>query len=166
MQVMCHPYIDGELLQLTYERGEELEEGLCVEQLYQMGRELEAGLHRVLISKFLLPWFTGTHFMLYVFDHMNKKLNVIDPSPVPEWCLDIPYRKYGLDFAYFYKKYIAAMNVNSPNWNQNIYKWKFTREKEIFEDEKGYSTGYLVLQYMSTWKSIENTEIYTRQDDC
>jgi hypothetical protein len=62
---------------------------------------------------------------------------MIDPSHVPEWCGDIPCRKYGLDIAYFYKKYIAAMNVNSPNWNQNIYRWKFTLEKGIVEDKKG-----------------------------
>jgi hypothetical protein len=53
------------------------------------------------------------------------------------------------------------MNVNSLGWNQDIYTWKFTREKGIVEDKNGYSTGYLVLQYMSTWKSPESTKIYT-----
>ena len=28
------------------------------------------------------------------------------------------------------------MNVNSPNWNQDIYKSKFTQEKGIVEDKK------------------------------
>jgi len=84
--------------------------------------------------------------MLYVLDHVDKKLILIDPSRVPEWCEDIPYRKYRNTITEFYKKYIAAMNVNSPNWNQNIYQWKFTHEKGIVEDdEQGYSTGYLVL---------------------
>jgi len=84
--------------------------------------------------------------MLYVLDHVDKKLIVIDPSCVSKWCEDIPYRKYRNTITEFYKKYIAAMNVNSPNWNQNIYQWKFTHEKGIVEDdEQGYSTGYLVL---------------------
>ncbi|KAG2546076.1 hypothetical protein PVAP13_9KG027214 [Panicum virgatum] len=65
---------------------------------------------------------------------------MIDPLRVLEWCEDNPYRKYGNMIIHFYKKYIAAMNVNSPNWNQNIYKWSFTHENGIVEDdEKGYS---------------------------
>ncbi|RLM56054.1 hypothetical protein C2845_PM10G13700 [Panicum miliaceum] len=75
-------------------------------------------------------------YMLYVLDHVDKKLIVIDPSRVPEWCEDIPYKKYGYTIAHFYKKYIAAMNINSSRCDQNIYKWSFTREKGIVEDEK------------------------------
>ena len=87
---------------------------------------------------FLLPWFTGKNFMLYVLDHVDKILIMIDPLRVLEWCEDNPYRKYGNTITHFYKKYIAAMNVNSPNWNQNIYKWSFTHENGIVEDdEKG-----------------------------
>ena len=52
--------------------------------------------------------------MLYVLDHVDKKLIVIDPSHVPEWCEDIPYRKYGNTITQFYKKYIAAMKCIVP----------------------------------------------------
>jgi len=38
-------------------------------------------------------WLTGTNFMLYVLDYMNEEIIVIDPSPLPEWCGDIPYKK-------------------------------------------------------------------------
>ncbi|PUZ38326.1 hypothetical protein GQ55_9G187700 [Panicum hallii var. hallii] len=69
-------------------------------------------------------------------------------SPLPEWCEDIPYRKYGLAITYFYKKYIAAMNVNSPGWNQDIYTWKFTREKGIVEDKKGEAAARILR---ATW---------------
>ena len=76
--------------------------------------------------------------MLYVLDHVDKILIMIDPLRVLEWCEDNPYKKYGNMIIHFYKKYIAAMNVNSPNWNQNIYKWSFTHENGIVEDdEKG-----------------------------
>ena len=76
--------------------------------------------------------------MLYVLDHVDKILIMIDPLRVLEWCEDNPYKKYRNMIIHFYKKYIAAMNVNSPNWNQNIYKWSFTHENGIVEDdEKG-----------------------------
>jgi hypothetical protein len=55
--------------------------------------------------------------MLSVLDHVDKKLIVIDPSRVPEWCEDVPYRKYGETITHFYEKYTAAMNVNSPRWD-------------------------------------------------
>ncbi|RLN01063.1 hypothetical protein C2845_PM06G25700 [Panicum miliaceum] len=70
--------------------------------------------------------------------------------------------KYGETITHFYKKYTAAMNVNSSRWDQNIYKWSFTHEKEIIEDEEKCNMsdrkagGYLVLQYMSWWKSIRD----------
>jgi len=98
--------------------------------------------------------------MLYILDHVDKKLIVIDPSRVPKWCEDNPYRKYRITITHFYKKYIASMNINSPNWNQDIYRWSFTHEKgNVEDDEQGYSTGYLVLQYMSWWKSTQSMEI-------
>jgi len=34
--------------------------------------------------------------MLYVLDHVDKKLIVIDPSCVSKWCEDIPRLFYGL----------------------------------------------------------------------
>jgi len=98
--------------------------------------------------------------MLYILDHVDKKLIVIDPSRVPKWCEDNSYRKYRITITHFYKKYIASMNINSPNWNQDIYRWSFTHEKgNVEDDEQGYSTGYLVLQYMSWWKSTQSMEI-------
>jgi hypothetical protein len=74
--------------------------------------------------------------MLYVLDHVDKKFIVIDLSRVPKWCEDVSYRKYGETSTHFYKKYTTAMNVNSPRWDQNIYKWSFTHEKGIVEDEE------------------------------
>jgi hypothetical protein len=74
--------------------------------------------------------------MLYVLDHVDKKFIVIDLSRVPKWCEDVSYRKYGETSTHFYKKYTTAMNVNSPRWDQNIYKWLFTHEKRIVEDEE------------------------------
>lgn len=95
---------------------------------------------------FLLPWFTGKNFMLYMLDHMDKKLYVIDPSHIPSWCEGNAFRKYGKNLTHFSKSYMSAMNVQSSGWYEDIYKWSFRHEKEIVQDsEEGYSTGYLVL---------------------
>ncbi|KAG2642160.1 hypothetical protein PVAP13_2KG260358 [Panicum virgatum] len=58
-----------------------------------------------------------------------KKLNVIDPSPVPKWCEGNTFRKYKKTLTHFYQNYMAAMNVHCPRWDGDIYKWSFTREK-------------------------------------
>ena len=75
--------------------------------------------------------------MLYVLDHVNKKLIVIDLSRVLEWCEDNPYKKYGNMIIHFYKKYIAAMNVNSPRRGDDIIMWSFTGEDGIVEVQEG-----------------------------
>ncbi|KAG2611440.1 hypothetical protein PVAP13_4KG147700 [Panicum virgatum] len=60
------------------------------------------------------PWFTRKNFMLYVLDHVEKELHVIDPSPVPKWFEGNAFRKYGKTLQHFCKKYMDAMNVHIP----------------------------------------------------
>jgi len=74
--------------------------------------------------------------MLYVLDHVEKELHMIDPSPVPKWCQVNSFRKYGKTLTHFYLKYMAAMNVHIPGWNEDIYQWKFTYEKNIVQDDE------------------------------
>jgi hypothetical protein len=71
-----------------------------------------------------------------------KKLNVIDPSPVPKWCEGNTFRKYKKTLTHFYQNYMAAMNVHCPRWDGDIYKWSFTREKILF---KMTSKGNILL---------------------
>ena len=74
--------------------------------------------------------------MLYVLDHVDKKLKVINPSPVLKQGEGSAFRKYGKTITHFYLKYMAAMNVHIPGWNEDIYQWKFTYEKNIVQDDE------------------------------
>jgi len=54
----------------------------------------------------------------------------------------------------------SILNYNHLHCKYDIYRWSFTHEKgNVEDDEQGYSTGYLVLQYMSWWKSTQSMEI-------
>ena len=51
--------------------------------------------------------------MLYVLDHVEKELHVIDPSPVPKWCEGNAFRKYGKTLTHFYNLKLCASNEHS-----------------------------------------------------
>jgi hypothetical protein len=67
---------------------------------------------------------------------VDKKLIVIDPSRVPEWYEHIPYTENMDTITHFYKKYIAAMNVNSSRWDQDIYKWSFIMKSVLLKTRR------------------------------
>jgi len=46
-------------------------------------------------------------------------------------------KKYGYPMTYFFLKYMAAMNVNSPRRGDDIFMWSFTGEDGIVEVQEG-----------------------------
>jgi len=58
---------------------------------------------------------------------------MIDCRPVEKWCKDTPVLMYATQTLRFNLQYIAAVNVHIPEWNEDIFKWKFIREKNIVD---------------------------------
>ena len=56
---------------------------------------------------------------------------MIDSRPVEKWCKDTPALMYARQTLGFNLQYMAAVNVHIPEWNEDIFKWKFIREKNI-----------------------------------
>ena len=75
--------------------------------------------------------------MFYVFDQKEKMLIMIDSRPVEKWCKDTPALIYARYTLRFNLQYIAALNVHIPGWNEDIFKWKFIRRKNIADDIDG-----------------------------
>ena len=93
--------------------------------------------------------------MLFVLDHKDKKFTWIDPTSTPEWCKDMPYKKYVRAILDMSIKYMSAMRVYDQKWSQNIFTWKAKSADGIVEDKE----GYIVLQYMAVWKHVRTTPI-------
>ena len=81
---------------------------------------------------------TRGNFILYVLDHQDKKLAVIDTKPVQEWCKELPYKKYARHIIQWTPKYMAAMNVHIPRWNHDVFAWNFSRAEGVANDVDGY----------------------------
>jgi hypothetical protein len=75
--------------------------------------------------------------MLYVLDHQEKTLTVVDTRPVEEWCKDTPALMYAKQTLGFNMQYEKAMRIHIARWNGDIFKWKFNREKNIADDIDG-----------------------------
>ena len=87
--------------------------------------------------QFLMPWVKSTKFMLFVLDHKDKKFTRIDPTSTPEWCKDMPYKKYVRATLDMGIKYMSAMRVYDQKWSQNIFTWKAKSTDGIIEDKDG-----------------------------
>ena len=75
--------------------------------------------------------------MLYVFDQWEKIFIMIDSRPIEEWCKDTPALMYASQTLGFNLQYTATVNVYIPVWNEDIFKWKFIREKNITDGIDG-----------------------------
>jgi hypothetical protein len=62
---------------------------------------------------------------------------LIDSRPVEEWCKDTPALMYARYTFGFNLQYTTTVNVHIPEWNEDIFKWKFIREKNIADDIDG-----------------------------
>jgi hypothetical protein len=53
----------------------------------------------------------------------------MDSRSVEKWCKDTPVLMNAKQTLGFNLQYMAAVNVYSPCWNEDIFKWKFIHEK-------------------------------------
>lgn len=65
--------------------------------------------------------------MLYVLDREKKKVFMIDPREVEQWCQDTPVLMYAELTLGLRVQLMQAINQHIPGWNEDVWKWKFTR---------------------------------------
>ena len=71
-----------------------------------------------------MPWRYSTHYVLFVIDHQRKYVSVFDFTPTPEWCKDIPLKRFWEIILFISKKYKAAYSVKRIGWADDIYMWQ------------------------------------------
>ena len=49
----------------------------------------------------LMPWRYSTGYVLFIINHANKSVSVLNFTPIPEWCKDIPLKNFGKLFFLF-----------------------------------------------------------------
>jgi hypothetical protein len=67
----------------------------------------------------------------------QNKLVVIDPKPIPEYALDIPYKAYAIPIVGFHLHFQSAFTQLNPNALVDVHKFKFERAEGIAEDTDG-----------------------------
>ncbi|CAN6298532.1 unnamed protein product [Urochloa humidicola] len=70
-----------------------------------------------------------------LLDHQRKMALMIDSRPIEDWCTDTPALMYAEQT--LGSKYKYAMNEYSPGWDEDIFKCKFNRKKDVVEDKDG-----------------------------
>ncbi|KAJ1256225.1 hypothetical protein BS78_K060300, partial [Paspalum vaginatum] len=99
----------------------------------------------------LMPWKYGGAYVLFVIDHGNKVVTIIDFTPTLDWCKLLPVKRYWEAILLISKKYKAAYKVKFPEWTHNVFQWKhiFRPDKPI--DSKCLNASYLVMQLIEWW---------------
>jgi len=59
-----------------------------------------------------------------VFDLEEKTLIVLDPTPIPDWCKDMPYKRYVHRIINVSNSYRLAMGVQAPERAVDVFAWK------------------------------------------
>jgi hypothetical protein len=72
--------------------------------------------------------------MLYVLDMEQNKLVVIDPKPIPEYALDVPYKAYAIPIVGFRLHFQSAFRQLNPNAWVDVRKFKSECEEGTGED--------------------------------
>jgi hypothetical protein len=83
-----------------------------------------------IIVQLLMPWKRGG-LNLFVFDREEKTLTVLDPTPIPDWCKDIPYKRYVHRIINVSNSYRRAMGVD-------VFQWKHILPSSIPVIEERY----------------------------
>jgi hypothetical protein len=83
-----------------------------------------------IIVQLLMPWKRGG-LNLFVFDREEKTLTVLDPTPIPDWCKDIPYKRYVHRIINVSNSYRRAMGVD-------VFRWKHILPSSIPVIEERY----------------------------
>ena len=72
-----------------------------------------------MVVQFLMSYVQSSMFFLFVLDHKGKKLTWVDPSETPEWCEDMPYKKYVravIDMSLKYMSMLTAKPAQGYPW--------------------------------------------------
>jgi hypothetical protein len=64
----------------------------------------------------------------------QKKLIVIDPKPIPEYALDVPYKAYAIPIVGFRLHFQSAFRQLNPNTWVYVHTFKFEGAEGITED--------------------------------
>ncbi|XP_062232997.1 uncharacterized protein LOC133930374 [Phragmites australis] len=72
----------------------------------------------------LMPFAQHGMFLLFVFDHEDRTMTVLDSNPIPDWYKDMPYKQYAHKIIHIAKYYMVAMRVACPGWNDDVYRWQ------------------------------------------
>jgi hypothetical protein len=90
----------------------------------------------------LMPRKYSTGYVLFVINHAKKSVSVFNFTPTPEWCKDIPLKRFWKAILLISKKYRAAYSVKRIGWSHDIYMWRHSIRPDAPIDIKG---NYLKL---------------------
>ena len=79
----------------------------------------------------LMPWRKGGIFNLFVLDREKKTLSVLDPTPIPDWCKDMPYKYYVRKIIDISNYYRCATGVKANERPINVFHWKHILQSGI-----------------------------------
>ncbi|KAG0523633.1 hypothetical protein BDA96_07G139600 [Sorghum bicolor] len=108
----------------------------------------------------LMPWKRGG-LNLYVFDREEKTLTVLDPSPIPDWCKDMPYKRYMHRIINVFNNYRLAIGVQAPECVIDVFAWKHILPSGIPVIEDSDLDAFILLQFMSAWNNRKLMPIST-----
>jgi hypothetical protein len=70
-----------------------------------------------------MPWKRAC-INLFVFDYEEKTLIVLDPTPILDWCKDMPYKRYVHKILNICNSYRLAMGVQALERAVDVFSWK------------------------------------------
>jgi len=97
--------------------------------------------------------------LCYMYSLDERSIALIDFKPLHSCFRDIPYKKYVRVLLEFYSKFGAALKVQRPGWQEDVFLWSHTIPDIVPKDTDGHLSGYLVLQYMSAFGNDQRTPI-------
>ncbi|KAL6842954.1 hypothetical protein ACP4OV_027267 [Aristida adscensionis] len=93
-------------------------------------------------ASILMPYAHIGCFMLFVLNHEERTVYLLDSTPTPEWCDDLPYKWYVCRILSIAKNYRIAMSVAQPTWSGDIFRWNHVILPGTPVDVDGYLSGW------------------------
>lgn len=91
-----------------------------------------------------VSWFAGSYAMEILYrlctfriNHANKFVSVFNFTPTPEWCKDIPLKRFWKTILLISKKYKVAYGVKRIGWSHDIYMWRHSIRPDAPIELKG-----------------------------
>ncbi|WVZ79783.1 hypothetical protein U9M48_027320 [Paspalum notatum var. saurae] len=93
----------------------------------------------------LMPWKNDGCYVLFVIDHANHVITIIDFTHTP------PLKRYYEAIILISKKYRTAYRLKHSEWPRDVYKWEHIIRPNRPIDTEKLNTSYLALQMMEWW---------------